>query len=164
MLSIQNDTTEKFAIDKDGRIVTALVPSVRVYNSANQSISDSTLTAITFDSERYDTDSLHSTSSNTSRLTASVAGKYLIFANLSFATNTTGYREFTVRLNGSTYVLDDTRVPVTGNRTIATISGIYQLAAGDYIEAVVYQTSTVALNIEAVGNRTPEFGMTYLGP
>ena len=164
LLSIQNDTTEKFAIDKDGRIVTGLVPSVHVYNSGNLSINDSTLTALTFDTERYDTDTLHSTSSNTSRLTATVGGKYLIFAGLGFASNATGYREFTVKLNNTTYIIDDIRIPVTGNRTFANFSTVYQLSAGDYVEVVVYQTSTGVLTVDSVGNRSPEFGMTYLGP
>ena len=60
----------------------ARMVGARVHNSANISVSDSTWTSMTFDSERYDTDSIHSTASNTSRLTCVTAGKYLIIATL----------------------------------------------------------------------------------
>src|SRR5512139_390154 len=50
--------------------------SVRVNNSANISINSATDTVLTFDTEDVDSNGMHSTVSNTSRLTAIVAGTY----------------------------------------------------------------------------------------
>ena len=70
----------------------------RVYNNANISIPDSTVTALTFNSERWDTDSIHSTVSNTSRLTAQTASKYDIKGNIKWASNSTGTRLIIINL------------------------------------------------------------------
>jgi hypothetical protein len=51
--------------------------SCRVYNSGNQTISNATWTDLTFDSELYDTDTMHDTSSNTNRITFTTAGVYV---------------------------------------------------------------------------------------
>src|SRR4051794_16526480 len=58
-----------------------VLPSCAVYNDAAQSIPDGALTALTFNTEHFDTDSIHSTSSNTSRLTCQTAGIYVITAS-----------------------------------------------------------------------------------
>lgn len=129
----------------------------RVYNSAAISSNNATLTALTFDTERYDTDGLHSTSSNTGRLTCTRAGKHLIVVNLEFASNATGYRVVHIRLNGTTYIAVDSKMAVNGNATWFSTATIYDLAVGDYVEVVVYQTSGGALNVSAAGNYTPEF-------
>src|SRR5438876_645541 len=52
----------------------------RVYNSANISVSASTEQALTFDTERSDSNAYHSTSSNTSRITVPTGGdgRYVI--------------------------------------------------------------------------------------
>ena len=49
-------------------------PSCNVYNNANISIATGTNTALTFNSERYDNAAMHSTSSNTQRITAPTGG------------------------------------------------------------------------------------------
>ena len=49
----------------------------RVYNDANISIPDNTETAVTFNTEEWDTDTIHDPSTNPERLTAKTAGKYL---------------------------------------------------------------------------------------
>jgi hypothetical protein len=79
-------------------------PRARVFRSTNQSISDSTATAITHDSERYDIGSLHSTSSNTSRLTVPAGGDGLwcVGGCAEFAANATGSRILDIWVNGST--------------------------------------------------------------
>ena len=45
---------------------------------------------------------MHSTVSNTGRITATTAGKYLIGGHIEFAANATGLRELYIRLNGTT--------------------------------------------------------------
>lgn len=134
-------------------------PHARVYNSANLSITTATLTALTFNSERYDTGACHSTVSNTGRLTvpAGGGGVYDIKANIRFAANATGTRKALLRLNGATYIAGNEG---PGNASIdndVTVATDYLLAAADYVEVIVWQNSGGALNVLATGNLSPEF-------
>jgi len=122
-------------------------PSTRVYNSAAISIpaTSGTLTYLTFNSERFDTDNIHSTTTSPGRLTAQTAGIYLIFATYSYATNpgSTGGSGDSIRLNGTTTIVE-------GRGYLARVRGhietVFRLAAGDYVEFGVCQNSGAAIN------------------
>jgi hypothetical protein len=138
----------------------ATKPSFRVFKSANQTITTSTPTAITFDSERYDTQNGHSTSSNTSRYTVQTGqdGVWSLGGCVEWAAvNTTGTRQLELRLNGTTIVAFDTdNAPsaTLGSRMIVNTE--YRLAATDYVELVVNQTSGGNLAVNAAANYSPE--------
>lgn len=54
-------------------------PACRVFHNANQSIAEGlTTTEVLFNSELYDTDTMHSTVSSTGRITLTTAGIYVI--------------------------------------------------------------------------------------
>jgi hypothetical protein len=135
----------------------------RVYNTANLSINNATDTALTFNSERWDTDGLHSTVSNTSRLTCTRAGKYAITGHVEFAANATGGRQVFLRLNGAT---DIGRVAYTSASATIPSRMIphaeYDLEVGDYVELYVTQNSGGALNVVAAAQRSPEFEMQLI--
>jgi hypothetical protein len=133
--------------------------SARVYNSANISIANATETYLTFNSERWDTDTIHSTSSNTDRLTATTAGKYFIFVQINWATNSTGRRKVYLEVNGSTIIAMHIQVGTVGYETFQNLATHYNLAAGDYVKTKVYQDSGGALNCESNSPFTLEFGM-----
>lgn len=136
------------------------VPQARVFNSAALTITTATDTALTFNSERWDNGSLHSTSATTGRLTAPITGLYGFGAAVRFAANATGDRTVYFRINGSTIVgVDDRRAPATRACSFV-ISGEYQLTAGDYVEVVVRQDSGGNLNVVAEANYSPEFWMS----
>jgi hypothetical protein len=126
-----------------------------IYNSASQSISNTTYTILTFDSEVFDTDSFHDTATNNSRITipSGKGGKYLIVAKFHFAGNATG----TNRLGG--IVKNGTNVGlfrgINGNSSSVgwNASVILNLVATDYIELEVYQDSGGSLN--AIGGSVP---------
>lgn len=134
-------------------------PSCRVYKSSAQSITTGTNTAITFDSERFDNGGMHSTSVNTSRITIPTGGGgiYLIGGAISWAANATGVRYVSVYLNGTTHlgISEDTSVTATDH--YMTVSTLYALSAGDYVELVVQQSSGGNLNIQSVSAYSPEF-------
>lgn len=134
----------------------------RVYNNAAISINNNTQTALTFNSERFDTDGLHSTSVNTSRLTCTRAGKHLATAHVEFAANVTGLRFAGIRLNGTTYIALDQKPVDSAGAWIASLSTVYEMALIDYIELVVFQNSGGALNVNASGNYSPELAMWRL--
>jgi len=136
----------------------------RVYNSGNQSISNSTDTAITFDTESFDTDSMHSTSSNTSRITFTTAGTYAIGGVVQFDTSATGRRILNARLNGGSTLI------VVGEQTAGSsfpaveVETIYAFAATDYIELIAFQTSGGSLNSVATTPKAPQFWAYRIGP
>lgn len=138
------------------------VPQARVFNSAAIATTTAVVKVVTFDSERFDNGGLHSTSSNTSRLTAPITGLYEIGACVEFASNATGYREVYFTLNGATAIAVDVRPAVNGQATVLPLSTQYRLVAGDYVEVNALQTSGGNLNVNAAANYSPEFWMTRL--
>jgi len=145
-------------------ILAAGSPAARVYNSANISVANFSHQYLTFNSERFDNDSIHSTSSNTDRLTAPSAGVYLIQAHVRFASNATGTRALRLQVNGSTLIALRSQAAVAAGygQTELEISTTYKLAANDYVRVSAFQDSGGALNVEAGGNFSPEFAMTKL--
>ena len=136
----------------------------RVYHDANQNGFGSVLTAIAFNSERWDTDGYHDTVSNNSRLTipAGRAGKYLISGTIRFATNSTGYRVLAINLNGTTQLAVWTITAINGDVSALTISTIYNLAETDYVELQAYENTGANINILASANASPEFMLQQL--
>jgi hypothetical protein len=136
----------------------------RVYNNANLSLTTGTLTALTFNSERWDTGNFHSTSVNTGRLVAPTAGLYEIGGSVQFASNGTGTRDIRIRLNGSTALAIDIWTAIAGGSVQPVqVTTVYQLAAGDYVELLAAQTSGGNLNVEVAANYSPEFWIVRLG-
>lgn len=141
------------------------IPATRVYNTSNQSIANATGVALAFNSERFDTDSIHDVVTNNSRLKCNTAGIYLIFATIAFDANVTGIRQVDFYLNGAT-LLAQQRINAVSDPTLGStisLSTVYSLAINDYVQTFVYQTSGGALNVAAAGNFTPEFGMVRIG-
>ena len=133
----------------------------RVFHNAAQSIGSGTLTALAFNSERVDTDLIHETVTNNSRLTCKTAGFYLIGGSAEFADPAaTIQARIAIRLNGST-LLTEHRPPnyATGATIPLSIATAYELAVNDYVELMVFQNKGSGLNVNATGNKSPEFWM-----
>jgi hypothetical protein len=130
----------------------------RVYNNATQSIPNATFTALTFNSEYFDTDAMHtSTGANTSRLTATTTGKYIVTANVGLSANAVGTRLVGIKLNNSTFVAQQTWAGFTGDSNIVSVSATISMNVGDYVEVFVYQTSGGALDTVFFDQSTPVF-------
>jgi hypothetical protein len=121
----------------------------RVWNSTNQgSIVTSTPTPINFDSEAFDSDGFHSTSSNTSRMTVPTGldGFYIITGCIVYnVTSVTGYRAAKIVLNGTAGVgtdLAEGRLdnPSAGVNPRVLVTTTYRLVATDYVELVAFHT------------------------
>lgn len=144
-------------------IYTGTAIGARVYNDAAITVGNASWTVLTFNTERFDTDGIHSTSTNSGRLTCVTPGTYLITGHLVFAANATGVRGAALRLDGSTFLAVDTRInlgsSLGNNLSIATI---YQLAANQYVELCAYQNSGGNLNVTANAAYSPEFAMVRL--
>ncbi len=131
--------------------------------SAAQTISNATTVSITFDTEEFDTDAYHSTSSNTSRITipSGKGGKYLFVMTANFAGNTTGQRLLMLYKNGAVHKYS-TSLGGTSFSFRATTSVIVNAVATDYFEFAVYQDSGGSLDINGSATDTT-FATTYLG-
>ena len=136
----------------------------RAFNSAAQVIPTGAATPITFDSERFDTDGIHSVLLNTSRLTAQTAGKYCIFGNIFYQGNATGFRQTNIELNGTSVPIAFVdHINLNATAVFQIVSCNYQLAIGDYVELVAFQNSGGNLNSVANPNSAPEFMMQKIG-
>jgi len=126
-------------------------PRVHAWNSTNLSFADTVTTLVTFNSENYDTDAMHSTSSNTSRITATTAGLYEFHWFIRMASTTYTQLDLDIRLNaggssgGGSSILPS-NLPFTsgGSFRIVNFHYIQFMNAGDYHEAFLTQTSTAA--------------------
>jgi hypothetical protein len=146
-----------------GAAATAFAGS-SVYNSANQSINNATLTAVTFNSESFDTDAYHSTATNTSRFTipSGKAGKYLVSATLNFGSNATGVRYISLYKNGAAVIYGNSVPGSSAGGTALAMSYLVDLAVSDYIELYAYQSTGVAADVLG-GSTLTVFQLHYLG-
>lgn len=149
----------------------AIVPSLiqasgaRVLRTSNQTIADSTSTAISFDTDStngaYDDGGYWDAGSPT-RLTIPTTGYYAFYSEGVWDTNTTGARFITIRLNGATNIQQHLG-PASGSGPRNMVMGIYYFTATDYIEAVAFQNSTADRTINYTAEHSISFGIHFLG-
>jgi hypothetical protein len=113
-----------------------------------------------------DTRNGHSTSVNTSRYTAQVAGRYLIAGGFSVDVNGTGSRGVVFAKNGG--FIDGTQVMLASSGgLVSTIvparSKTINLAIGDDVEIYGYQNAGGALNTLVSGSDQSSFLIEYVG-
>ncbi|MDO9334576.1 MAG: hypothetical protein Q7T57_08670 [Dehalococcoidales bacterium] len=135
----------------------------RVYNNAPVSINNTTFTILSFNSERFDTDNIHESVTNPSRLTCMTAGKYLIIANISWAEANYTVTIISILLNGTTLIAREQVTGATTATLINNVTTVYYLALNDYIQLQVYQYSAGAHNVNCSPNYSPEFMMQRIG-
>ena len=137
--------TTAISIDSAGRVTHPAKPAFRAEKRAgNQTLSDSTTTAITFEHEAFDIGSNYDTS--TSRFTAPVAGIYH-FSSITRAVANSGTMDYFIMYlykNGSLYS-DMYQLQTSANNMLNSHLGgsvTVQLAATDYVEIRVQISGT----------------------
>lgn len=158
-----NPTANRLIALPDASGTIALVESIgaRAYHSLDQSLANNTNVTLAFNSERYDSDTIHDNTTNNSRLTCKTEGNYLIGGNVAFAGNATGIRQIGIVLNGSTTIAA-LRIPAISADSMLAISTIYPLSVNDYVQITAYQSSGGSLNVLASPNYSPDFYMQKL--
>jgi hypothetical protein len=138
--------------------------------SSNVPMSSSTFTAMTFNRTNWDYGNMHNSSSNSSRLTVPVTGKYMATATAGFEFNDTGSRIIIFRINGNTNdrwgYFRTPAITDAGAVSFETTTAILALNANDYVEVYMFQNSGIILNVAGETNTfgSCRFTLTYLSP
>jgi hypothetical protein len=111
-------------------------------------LATSTWTALTLDTNIYDSYNGHATSGASTEYVAQVAGIYLVIAVSGWAANTTGIRGVAITANGAAVAATSPQVlaPATSSsESIVKVSALIELAVGGYVQGWGYQSSGGAL-------------------
>jgi hypothetical protein len=132
---------------------------------AAQSISNTTDTLITWDTEQYDTSGFHSNVTNNSRMTipTGLGGYYLIRCTISMDAYAGGSR-ITIKKNAGASRVIGSFGYTSASYTTPMVMGIFNLSAADYIYAEMYQNT--GGSVLARGNDLADssfFQIQYLG-
>lgn len=130
--------------------VTGYFSGARVYLASALSVVSSTLTAVPFTLESFDTSGYHDNGTNTTRLTVGTYGFYRIEGCARWDTNAVGTRALGYRVNGGT-IERKSWIPTTADGVGNMFSETLLLEAADYVEMIVYQDSGSNLNLAADG-------------
>ena len=123
---------------------------VKATMSSLASISNNTHTLLTFDTEDFDTNGFHSTSSNTGRITipSGQNGYYQVILQLSANFSSSGIRRATLYLNGAATAMQTSVNAAGAGQTKFQCVALLNLVATDYLEFYVYQDSGSNLNFD----------------
>jgi hypothetical protein len=142
----------------------------RVYRSTAQSIPSAALTAISFDNARINDagdsgGSVPWSAGDPTKLTVPTGGggTYLIGCNGRWNTSAGTRLIMQVEVNGTAAPVNDERTPNGSTFTAHAPSGIYALAAGDYIRMMVFQNSGGNVDVQNNGVNSPELWFIRLG-
>jgi hypothetical protein len=138
------------------------IPAARVTNSNDEAVANGLPTTLTFDTNAYDNDSIHSTTTNPSRLTAPLRGIYEVTGQVEWSTDSSGYIGAQIGKDGTEQVGADVRVPApSGISSFEQVTAQVQLNVGDYVELVVQQSSGATLTAFKSGTW---LAMHWVGP
>jgi len=111
--------------------------SCRIKQTGTTSLS-TTWAALAFAGEDFDTDTMHDTVTNNTRITFTHAGKYMVGASLKISANVAnGVR---IKLNGTT-VLASQKQGNSSSPEHCNVSTLYNFSASDYVEFEGYSGS-----------------------
>lgn len=153
-------------IDLNTRVNTLTVPpACRLINTANVSPYTSG-SAITWNSESFDTDNMHSTTTNTDRITIATAGIYYVYGVVSATLASAG--GFTMgiecRVNGSASNIvfveaEQDGMGFNGGAYAYSGSGLWNLSATDYLTLIFNANNTSTKTITTASS----FGAVRIG-
>jgi hypothetical protein len=135
-----------------------------LWNSANIAIPSGVWTPLTFNTENYDVFGMHSIAANTSRITATIPGKYLVTAGATWAANVAHASGAGIRLylNGATifkefysYNIDIRSMDISG--------AVYMSSDTDYVEVYVMQNTGAPVNVSTLSLYSPALAVHKYG-
>lgn len=128
-------------------------PRCHAYQVAAQTLTNNVTTAVTLDAEEVDTEGIHSTVTNNSRMTIVTPGRYRAIGQVGFTAATAGTTRV-VQLRRTGGVIAENRVfSITATHIMQVYDEIL-CVAGDYIEVHAQQSSGGNLNVVAGSSTT----------
>ena len=115
----------------------------RLATNTSQNISNNTWTALAFDAETFDDDTMHDNSANNSRVTIKEAGRYLVTGSALYnQNNAVGSRMAAIYVNGALYSYGSSRIAGSATNTdLIQVCDVIVVDAGDYVEFYTQHTS-----------------------
>lgn len=131
---------------RDGLEFLIAPPTVRAKRtSGSLSVVTSTWTPLTLNNaDDWDTDAFHDPTTNSERITipTGLGGRYRFDGLITYGGSSAGFRMIRLLVNGATdwRVFQGAPVPA-GTATVVAFSHVLELAAGDYVQTDVWQSS-----------------------
>ena len=142
--------------------VTKRPPSARVSQSATVQFANNTETCLNFNTQTsvYPA-SMHSTTTNSSRLTAPSSGMYLVSGHVLWNTfSSAGMRQMVIYKNDATIIAADTKPALVANALWHSIATVYPLSAADWVTLRVVQDSGSTGSVIATSEGGQQFTLT----
>jgi hypothetical protein len=142
------------------------IPAARVTNSTTQTVPSDTSLPLAFDTEIYDTASMHSTNFiDSAALRVPVDGIYAVTAQVTWLPST-NVRQVSLVKNGSQLLAEELEPAAAGfgGPQYQAPTTQASLQAGDFVQVVARQNSGSPGTIAKDDELTPEFSMTWLAP
>ena len=127
-------------------------PACRVYHDAAQSCANASWVTLSFNSENFDTDTMHDTVTNNSRITATTAGRYLLACNIKMVMpGNSEIEAVKLVLNGSSEIAFQgyTHLATNWDNCKLLCSTVYDLSATDYVQVQILNYYGSAINTVA---------------
>lgn len=135
----------------------------KAHRAAAQSLGNGSFTAISFDTELFDSGDCYAPA-NPTRFVAPIAGVYLVTFSGGLNSAVGGRIAGQLRKNGGTTEYGGTLVPITNASEVGVAySTLVSLAAGDYVEFQMYQESGSAQNTGVSGYSNPSASFVWQG-
>lgn len=139
--------------------------SCRLTNSTPITLTSTVRQSLTFDTEIFDTDSMHSTTVNPERITINTTGKYIVGGEALFTANAVGRRDLGIQVNSlGAFVVEvaDTNAGAGINQGM-TCETLINLTAGDWIDLRARQDSGGNLDVISQSFYSPIFYAVKVG-
>jgi hypothetical protein len=140
----------------------ALTPIQVFERITDQTISDATDTAISWNAAIGGSGDIWSSSPNPTRIYAPYSGLYLISCRVRWKADATGYRLMWVTSGGVDYARDWENNPSGSRSDVLQSTLILPMTAGDYARVLVHQTSGAGLDV--VGGKDSMCSVALLRP
>ena len=131
-------------------------PACRANRTSAQSVAHGTDTAIQFNAaDTFDTAAMHDPASNNTRVTAPATGIYVVMMQLYWASGGAAMIP-KLRVNGTTEIgsIREDQAGTLNQQSVST----WKFTTGDYVEAVAFQFSGDAVNVDIAW-----LSMVYVG-
>ena len=136
---------------------------VLAYNESAISCDDQVMTPILCDAEKLDSDSMHDTGSNQSRITFTTAGTYFIYMNALTSTANADWALYMLDGDGPNWLYREIRHVTDSKAQNMQVSAILTRSAASYISMQVWQNSGGAASVQAwTGAGSYSMPQTYM--